>query len=251
MSPRDPHENHRTASSLELFFDLVFVIAVGVAAANLHHSLTEDHIEHGVFSFMAVFLAVWWAWMNFTWFATSFDVDDWLYRVLAILQMGGVIVLAAGIGPFFEGHYGTAIIGYVIMRICMASQWFRAGISSREYRTTTFRYGFGIVFAQSLWIAWLFFWSDTAFSPFIFIGIWIVELLVPPPISEQANLTPSHPHHITERYGLFTLVILGEGLLGSANAIIEGLTETEALDRMIAVAVLALFGTACMWWIYF
>src|SRR5256885_15736089 len=67
MRPRDPHEPGRTASSLELFFDLVFVVAVSVAAAQLHHALSEKHIAEGLVSYGMVFFAIWWAWMNFTW----------------------------------------------------------------------------------------------------------------------------------------------------------------------------------------
>src|SRR2546429_9727277 len=97
MRPRDPHEAGRVASSLELFFDLVFVIAVSAAGAQLHHALSDKHIADGLVSFAMVFFGIWWAWMNFTWFATSFATDDWLYRLLTIVQMSGVLVLAAGI----------------------------------------------------------------------------------------------------------------------------------------------------------
>ena len=104
MRPRDPHEPGRTASTLELFFDLVFVVAVSIAAVQLHHALTENHVADGLISYAMVFFGIWWAWMNFTWFATSFATDDWLYRVLTIVQMAGVLVLAAGIEPAFADH---------------------------------------------------------------------------------------------------------------------------------------------------
>lgn len=131
----------------------------------------------------------------------------------------------------------------------MATQWFRAGIANPEYRTTTFRYAGGILTAQTLWVLWLFFWSHNHYS-FLILGIiWVLELLVPV-FAERAKTTTWHAHHITERYNLFTLVILGEGLLGSFNAILEGLQETEILVRLSAVAVLALLGTAALWWIY-
>src|SRR5687768_5577016 len=82
MAARDPHEPGRSASMLELFFDLVFVVAVSIAAVQLHHALTEGHVLDGLVTYGLVFFGIWWAWMNFTWFATSFDTDDWLYRVL-------------------------------------------------------------------------------------------------------------------------------------------------------------------------
>ncbi len=250
MSPRDPHENHRTASSLELFFDLVFVIAVGSAASCMHHALTENHIEQEVVGFGLLFFCIWWAWINFTWFATSFDIDDWLYRVLTIIQMGGVIVFSTGIPAGFEGDFRLGVAGYVIMRICMAAQWFRAAYSNPDYRATALRYGWGILTVQVLWVLRLLFLTEGPFSLITFLLLGVAEIAVPI-FAEQKKFTPWHPHHITERYGLFTLVILGEGLLGTFNAIVEGLAETEALHRMIAVAILALVGTACLWWIYF
>lgn len=155
MRPRDPEEPHRSASPLELFFDLVFVVAVANAAVQLHHALTENHVADGLLSYALVFFAIWWAWMNFTWFATSFDVDDWLYRVLTVVQMAGVLVLAAGIEPAFtEQNFTIAVLGYVLMRVTMVTQWLRAA-KNPEYRTTALTYATGIAGVQVLWVLWL------------------------------------------------------------------------------------------------
>ena len=81
MTSRNPSEPHRVATPLELLFDLVFVVAVAQASQNLHHLISDDHVGQGVLSYLMVFFAIWWAWMNFTWFASAFDTDDWLYRV--------------------------------------------------------------------------------------------------------------------------------------------------------------------------
>ena len=99
MVPRDPEEHERAATPLELFFDLGFVVAVSIAGANLHHSLVEGHIAHGLLSYAMAFYCIYWAWMNFTAFAAGFDNDDWLYRTLTFMQMLGVLILAAGIHP--------------------------------------------------------------------------------------------------------------------------------------------------------
>src|SRR6187431_651600 len=127
MRPRDPSEPGRSASPLELFFDLVFVVAVSIAASNLHHALSAEHFWDGVTSYLLVFFAIWWAWMNFTWFATSFATDDWLYRLLTVVQMAGVLVLAAGIQPAFDdANFAVLVYGYVVMRVAMVLQWLRA-----------------------------------------------------------------------------------------------------------------------------
>lgn len=249
MLPRDPHQPHRPASTLELFFDLVFVVAVSITSAELHHALAEGDFVHGVTSYAMVFFAIWWAWMNFTWFATSYDTDDWLYRVLTIVQMGGVLVLAAGVpDAFAQGDFTIAVLGYIIMRVAMIAQWLRASAHSGALRRTTRRYALGIGIVQILWIVFLFVPAELRIPSFLLFAL--LEIMIPV-FAEYRQQTPWHPHHITERYGLFTLIVLGESLLASANAIIEALHEVESLGPLIAIAVLTLVVTASLWWIYF
>ena len=249
MQPRDPHEPGRTASSLELFFDLVFVVAVSIAAVQLHHELSEGHIIDGVLAYAIVFFGIWWAWMNFTWFATSFATDDWLYRVLTIVQMGGVLVLAAGIEPVFVEHdFTVVVLAYVVMRIAMVAQWLRATRHAGASRRATRTYAAGITIVQVLWLAALAL-PEGAFAV-AYVLLIAAELAVPV-VAERRGLTPWHPHHITERYGLFTLIVLGESLLASTNAIIEALHDEAALGPLVSIAVLTLVVTAALWWIYF
>ncbi|WP_238604824.1 low temperature requirement protein A [Amycolatopsis sp. Poz14] len=249
MRPRDPREEGRAASTLELFFDLVFVVAVSIAAVQLHHALTEGHVLDGILNYGIVFFGIWWAWMNFTWFATSFDTDDWLYRVFTIVQMGGVLVLASGIAPAFEKHdYSVLIIAYVVMRLALVAQWLRASRSAGAARRATLVYATGITVVQALWLASLLL-PDSMFT--VALVVLIVAEVSVPVLAERTGSTPWHPHHITERYGLFTLILLGESLLGSANAIIEALHDAGDLGTLIGVAALTLIATAALWWIYF
>ncbi len=248
MLPRDPHQPHRAASSLELFFDLVFVVAVSTASAQLHHAISEGHVAHGITSYAMIFFAIWWAWMNFTWFATSFDTDDWVYRVTTIVQMGGVLVLAAGIPAAFEGDFTIPVIGYVIMRVAMIAQWLRASRGAGDLRSATLRYAGGIGVLQVLWIGFLFLPEQMMLPAFIVCAL--LEIAVPV-FAEYRRQTPWHPHHITERYSLFTLIVLGESLLASANAIIEALHDADSLGPLISISVLTLVVTAALWWIYF
>ena len=249
MRPRDPHEPHRTASTLELFFDLVFVVAISVASAQLHHALSHGDFVHGITSYAMVFFAIWWAWMNFTWFATSFATDDWLYRVLTFVQMAGVLILAAGVPAAFEhGDFTIPVIGYIVMRVAMIAQWLRASRSDEPLRSVTRRYAAGIAVVQLLWVGFLFVPAPFQIAAFVLFAL--LEVAVPV-FAERRHQTPWHPHHITERYGLFTLIVLGESLLASANAIVGALEEVESLGPLIAIAVLTLVVTAALWWIYF
>ena len=76
MTSRDRHEEHRVATPIELLFDLCFVVAVAQAGLALHHALAEGHLGDAITSYFSVFFAIWWAWMNFSWFASAYDTDD-------------------------------------------------------------------------------------------------------------------------------------------------------------------------------
>lgn len=85
MNGRDIHESHRVATPLELLFDLVFVVAVAAVGSKFHHALTEHHIGAGIFNFGFGFFAIFWAWLNYTWFASAYDTDDRRFRLLTML----------------------------------------------------------------------------------------------------------------------------------------------------------------------
>ena len=246
MTPRDPREPHRTASTLELFFDLTFVVGVSVAAHELLHA--EEHgIATGVVLYLAAFFSIWWAWVNFTWFASAFDTDDWLYRVLTIAQMGGVLVTAAGIPGIVEhGSFWLGIVGYVVMRLALVAQWLRAA-GNPDFRVTALRYAGGVLVVQLGWVLLLLVPAPAAW--FCLVALIALELAVPA-WAERTRVTPFHRHHIAERYGLFTLIVLGEGLLSITNALIDA-QEAARGGELVALGVTALILIAGMWWIYF
>src|SRR2546427_12073947 len=149
MSGRDPAEAHRAHTPLELLFDLTFVVAVARAGIELHHALAQGDVGHALAGYAAVFFGLWWAWVNFTWFASAYDTDDVPYRLLTLLQMAGVLVLAAGIPIVFEKHdFVVPVIGYVMMRVAMIIQWLRAARGHPEGRPAAVRYAIGIGLAQ-------------------------------------------------------------------------------------------------------
>jgi low temperature requirement protein LtrA len=246
---RDPHEPHRAATPLELLFDLTFVVAVAAVVPELAHAIVDDHPIEGLIGYSAIFFAIWWAWMNFSWFASAFDCDDAFYRVLTMVQMAGVLVLAAGVGPAFESSdYRTAVVGYVIMRIAMVVQWLRVAVQVPEYRANALRYAVGISAVQCLWVARLFLGHEASIAAFLLFGV--LELLVPL-WADGTNMTPWHPHHIAERYGLFTIIVLGESVLATATAVIVSKDEAGVTVPLLVVAVSSLALLFAMWWLYF
>lgn len=249
MAPRSPTEPHRVSTPLELFFDLVFVVAVNFAASGLHHDLAENHIRHGVSSFLPIFFAIWLAWLNFTWFASAFDVDDVPYRVMVLVQMTGALVFAAGISRAFDEHdFKVCVAGYVIMRLALCGQWLRAALSDPAHRPAATRYAFGIAMLQVAWIVFAFVLETYSWPVFLLLAI--LELLVPA-WGERTTPTPWHPHHIAERYGLFTIIVLGEAVLASSLAI-QSVVDTRTFDgERAAIAVGAILTLYMMWWVYF
>nr|WP_223848790.1 MULTISPECIES: low temperature requirement protein A [Microbacterium] len=249
MTARDPGERHRAASPLELFFDLVFVVAVSLSSQQLHHMESEGALGVAVLSYIMVFFTVWWAWMNFTWFGTSFAVDDWLYRVMTIVQMAGVLVLASGSAAAMEHQDFTIVtLGYVIMRLAMVGQWLRAAASVPAYRRVCLRYAGGIALVQVAWVLRLL--LPPGAGTIAFFALVLAEALVPI-WAEHRDHAPWNAHHITERYSLFTLILLGESILASAGAIIEAVQKQDHLAELIVVSAAALVIAAGMWWVYF
>ena len=133
MRGRDRHEAHRVATPLELLFDLTFVISFGLAASQLAHALAEGHYPAGLLGFGFASFGICWAWINFAWFASAYDTDDWIFRVVTMVQMIGVLVLAIGLPRLFasieQGEHldnSVMVLGYVIMRVALVFQWLRA-----------------------------------------------------------------------------------------------------------------------------
>ena len=164
MTARAPHESHRVATPLELFFDLVFVVAIARAAAGLHHAIAADHAAVGVAGVVMVFFAIWWAWMNFTWFASAYDCDDVPYRLATFVQITGALIFASGVAGMFEDLRPNiaTVGGYVVMRLALVAQWLRAARSDPGHRRTALRYAVGVSLVQAAWVAmmwWPAYWT--------------------------------------------------------------------------------------------
>jgi low temperature requirement protein LtrA len=257
MGGRDPHEQHRAATPLELFFDLTFVIAFGVAGSQFAHEIAEQHFGAGLLGFSFVMFAVIWAWINFTWFASAYDTDDWVFRVVTMVQLLGVLILAMGIEPLFhslvEGHQvdnGVIVGGYVIMRLALVFQWLRAARQDPARRQTCLRYAGYLAVVQLGWIAVLIVEADVL-TTFLMIPLLYVLEMATPYAAERKAPTPWHAHHIAERYGLLAIIALGECLIGA----IETLRAIVANHGWTLDAALVGFGGTAlafsMWWIYF
>ncbi|MFJ4621490.1 low temperature requirement protein A [Streptomyces sp. NPDC088812] len=250
LTARGRAEAHRVASPLELFFDLCFVVAVAQAGVGLVHAIAESHTGEGIADYAMMFFAIWWAWMNFTWFASAYDNDDVLYRIVTLIQIAGVLVLAAGVSQAFDDHDFLAVwLGYVIMRLAMTAQWLRVAVSGEgPERTMALRYAGGVVLCQIGWLGLLL--LPEAGRPWLFLAMAVLEMCVPL-YAEKNHQTAWHPHHIAERYGLFTIIVLGETIAAATVAVKSGIDESPALNELLPIAAGGLLIIFAAWWIYF
>ena len=258
MGGRDPDETHRVATPLELLFDLTFATSFSLAASQLADALAAGRYAAAVLGFGFSSFAICWAWINFSWFSSAYDTDDWMFRIVTMVQMVGVLVLMTGLPRMFasveRGQHldnSVKVLGYVIMRAALVLQWLRAANQDPGRRRACLTYAATVSAAQVGWVVQIV----VSFSPLsaIILGsiLALIELTGPVLAERQNGGTPWHAHHIAERHGLFAIIALGEGVVGTVAAI------SAVVDHQGWTLDAVLVGTAgtglifAMWWAYF
>jgi low temperature requirement protein LtrA len=223
---------------------------VAQAAGALHHELVDGDVALGVVRYLIVFFAIWWTWVNFTWFASAYDTDDVAYRVLTFVQIAGVLVVSAGVPSAFEQlDFSIIVLGYVIMRSALVVQWLRVAREDPGHRVTALRFAIGIGLVQLLWVGRLAIGPPLGFVAIVLLGV--AEMAIPVFAERAGRPTPWHPLHVAERYGLFTIIVLGECVLAASTAVQEALAARAASAGLLAIALGGLGLVFALWWLYF
>ena len=256
---RDPDEEHRSATPLELLYDLTFVVAFGTAANELAHYVADGHVGTAIVGFVIASFAVAWAWINYSWFASAYDTDDWVMRLATMVQMLGVIVLALGLEQMFASIEAggdidnrVMVAGYVVMRVPMIFLWGRAARDDPARRAAAITYIWTIAVAQVFWVALAIVALPIGPTLALFAVFAGVEMVGPFVAERRKGGTPWNADHIAERYGLLVIITLGEGIIGtvaSINALVHGDAGWTVEAGVVAFAGVGLiFAT---WWTYF
>lgn len=245
---RDPAASHRPCTPLELLFDLCLVVSVATLVVQLHHEMVDGSALHGAMTYVLLFLPICWAWMLFSWFATSFDNDDVIYRVLTLGQMAGVLALTITIPPAFDGNLAPFAVGYVLMRVPLILKWCRPARGRTDGHGYAGRYVLGLTVCQSAWLLILL--VPVAFQPLVLVAVMVLELLVPSWAIRAAVRQVFHAQHITERFGLFTIIVIGESILAATIALEDAL-GSPGTDSMVVIGMATLLSAFCVWWLYF
>jgi low temperature requirement protein LtrA len=177
---------------------------------------------------------------------------------MTVAQMIGVLVLAAGLPRMFASieHNGrldnsVMVLGYVIMRIALVLQWLRAAKDDPARRRACLIYAATISVAQVGWVLQIALPLSGTWAVTLGGILVLIEMTGPVLAERQAGGTPWHARHIAERYGLFAIIALGEGVVGTAAALSavidrQGWTVEAALVGIAGVGL-----TFGMWWVYY
>ncbi len=231
----------RRVTWTELFYDLVFVVAV----AGLGHRLLEDSSWTGFWSFAGLFVPLWWAWAGFTFYADRYDTDDLGQRLLAVAQMVTVALMAASISGGAAEPLIAYALSFVAARTVLIVMYLRARRHVPETRDLVSGYTKGMSLAAGLWLVSVF-----VPEPYRYV-LWAIGLAVdfatPFWLRRVQAKVPLDVAHLPERFGLFTILVLGE----SIAAVVAGLDEEVWTSGATVVAVFAVLITSGLWWVYF
>jgi len=234
-------EAERKVTWTELFYDLVFVVAVSGLGARL----LDDPTIRGAAAFTGLFVPLWWAWAGFTFYADRYDTDDLGQRILAVAQMVTIALMAASIsGDETQSLIGFAL-AYVGARLILIVMYLRARRHVPETRQLVGGYVRGMSIAVAFWLVSIF-----IPEPFRYF-LWAIGLLIdgytPYRLRRIQAKVPLDVAHLPERFGLFTILVLGE----SIAATVAGLGHEGWNAGPVVTAVLAVVVAAGLWWVYF
>ena len=231
----------RHASWLELFFDLCFVVAVGAVA----HSLHDNPTNTGIAVFFALFVPIWWSWLGYAWYATSFPEGGLGNRIGAFAAMLTVLAMAAQVDAASHGDPAAYLLTFVVFHAIVALLFLRASWQYPHRQAFAIRYGTGLGLAAMVWLASLA--VPESQRPWVWIAALAIDLVTPWLAVGAAADRTYDLSHIPERYGLFTIIVLGEALIAVARGTAESPWTPAALTTAVAGFVIAVV----IWWAYF
>ncbi len=239
----DEDERGRRASWLELFFDLIFVVVI----AELSAALARDPSREGLWRLVLLFVPAFWVWTGTAYYNDRFGVDDVSHRLITFLNMFPVLGMALAVRGGIAEHSRAFAVSYIAARLILIFLWLRGGWHNPQAAALTRRYAIGFSMSVALWSISL------AVPPPARFGLWAVGIAIDVLTPFTTLLIQLHlPHlstsHLPERFGLFTLIVLGE----SVSSVVRGLAAHGR--PTFAAACAGCFGMALIftiWWLYF
>ena len=246
LRPRDAEGGRVT--TVELFFDLVYVFAV----TQISHLLLDHPTLEGALQATVMLLALWWAWIDTAWVSNWYDPRHPVIRVLLLLTMGLSLGMAAAIPEAFGDRGLMFALIFVVIQVGRPAFVYLTA-HQRPVLRRNFQRILGWALASGvLWLAGgfasgptrLVLWTAAAALDTIApaAGFWVPRLGRSSPSEWDIS-----GHHLAERCQLFLIIALGESIL------VTGATfaEMELTPQTFTAAILAFLGSVALWWIYF
>jgi low temperature requirement protein LtrA len=234
-------DEDRRATWLELFLDLVFVAAIAQVAA----TLSADPTAAGFGRYLALFLPIGWAWVGFTFYATRFDTDDLVYRLLTLLGMFAVAGLASTVPHALHGGQNAFVIAYVSVRVILLALYVRVYRDVEVARPVA---GWFILMFGLAVCGWLISLAVPVPWKYALWGLALaLEHVAPIRAWRLLRGMPVDPRHIPERFGLLIIIVLGESVI----AVVLGTAHVNWTVLSGAVAFAGFLTAAAIWWLYF
>ncbi len=245
----DERKQERKVSWLELFYDLVYVAVIAQLTQQLAAHPSWNEIA---FSFL-LFSLVFWSWVNGSQYYDLHGSDSVRTRLFTFLQMLAVAAVAVTIHDTFAGHHQAFAIAFGVVQLVITYLWWSVGLWDPSHRVFNKFYTFNYLIAFALLISSIFVSHQVATI------FWIAVLLL--------NLTPgligartvvtvlkergqvfSASASIVERFGLFTIIVLAESVLGTVSGVAE---IKDQLPAAWAAFISGLFISFLLWSLYF
>ena len=231
-----PRRSERV-TTLELFFDLVFVFTITQLSAVLAHDLQWDGVAH-----VAIMLGlIWYMYGGYAWLTNAIALDEPLNRVLLLAGMSGYLVIALAVPTAFAGSGLTFGLAYVA--VVGVHAWLFAHAAGADAANALVR------LAPSNFAGAVAVLAGGALGGTAQVVLWSAALLamwVTPRIVGGDDFDVA-PAHFVERHGLVIIVAIGESVV----AIGIGAAELAIDAELVLVAVLGLLLSAALWWTYF
>jgi low temperature requirement protein LtrA len=238
---RTHEDGERPTTWLEMFFDLVFVVAVDQVARRLHGDLSTMSVA----GFIVLYGAVWWAWVGYVIYNDRFGTDDLSDRLLTLLQMGAVTVVAVRAHDAFEHGASAFALAYGGFRLILSLRYAIAAWRIPAVRPHALGQSAGYALAAGIWIVSS---AVTGNARFAVWGLGFLVDLGTPFVERRLHLAvPPNPLHIEERFGTFINIVLGEGFVG----LVEGMRDISWGPPAGVTGALALVLGFSLWWLYF
>jgi low temperature requirement protein LtrA len=223
---------------LELFFDLVFVLAITQCTALMSHDQTWSGLAQG----LLVLCVLWWAWVGYAWLTSVIDPEAGAVRLVIFVAMAALLIVSLCVQEAFGDLALTFALAIGVFRTAHIALFWLAGADDEDLRRSVV--GLAVSTAVAVGVLTL----ASFFDGFAQGALWALAIFLDmagPYFfgSEGWKLVPGH---FAERHGLIVIIALGESIVAI------GIGASGALDLGIGTAaVLGVFLAAALWWTYF